>query len=115
MSEFHFTVENRPSTQIRHADGLSRAVQSIAHDRDLSREEVKTEQAKDNFCQSLDVGQARGKSEYFADEKGFMNRRRNNGEHQLIVPSSLATRVIALNYDPVTVAQPGRSRNLDIL
>ena len=39
LSEFDSTVEHRPGTQIRHAVALSRAVQSIAHDMDLSREE----------------------------------------------------------------------------
>jgi transposase InsO family protein len=113
-SEFDFT-EHRPGTQIRHADALSRVVQSIAIDKDLSRDEVKQQQAKDKFCQSLEVGRVKGKSEYFADEEGLIYRRRKNGEHQLIVPSSLATKVIALNHDPVTVAHPGRSRTLDIL
>ena len=67
------------------------------------------------FCQSLEVGRTKGKSEYFADEDGVIYRRRKNGEHQLVVPSSLATRFIALNHDQVTVAHPGRSRTLDIL
>ena len=38
LSEFDFTVEHRPRTQIRHADALSRALQTIALDEDLSRE-----------------------------------------------------------------------------
>ena len=45
-----YTVEHRPGTQIRCADALSRAVQSIAEERNLPREEVKAEQARDKFC-----------------------------------------------------------------
>jgi hypothetical protein len=96
-------------------DALSRAVQSIAQDRNLPREEVKAEQAKDKFCQSLEVGRAKVKSEYFADKDGVIYRRRKNGEHQLIVPSRMTARVIALNHDPVTVIYPDRSRTIDIL
>ena len=49
LSEFDFTVEHRPGTQIRQADALSRVVQLIAHERDLSRQEVLKEQAVDKF------------------------------------------------------------------
>ena len=115
LPEFDFAAEHRPGTQIRNAVALSKSVQSIAHDRDLSREEVKTEQAKEKFCQSLDVGRARGKSEYFADEDGVIYCRRKNGEHQLVLPSSIAMKVIALNHKPVTVSHPGSSHTFDIL
>ena len=67
------------------------------------------------FCESLEVGRARSKSQYFADKDGVIYRRRKNGEHQLIVPSCLSARVIALNHDPVTVIHPDRSRTIDIL
>ena len=110
-----YAVEHRPGTQIRHAVALSRAVQSVAQDRTLPREEVKAEQAKDRFCQSLEVGRAGSESEYFADKDGVIYRRRKGGEHQLIVPSCMTARVIALNHDPVTVIHPDRSRTIDIL
>ena len=115
LSEFDFTVQHSPGTQTRHAHALRKAVQRIAHDRDISREEVKREQAGDKFCQSLEVGPAKGKSENFAVEDGVIYRRRKNEEHQLVVPSSLATKIIALKHDPLTVAHPGRTRTLDIL
>ena len=35
LSEFDFTVQHRPGTQIRHADALNRAVQAVAHDFEL--------------------------------------------------------------------------------
>ena len=79
LSDFDFTVQHRQATHIRRAVALSIAVQSIAHNNDLSREEVKEEQAKDEFCQSLEVGRAKGKSEYFEDEDGVFYRRRKNG------------------------------------
>jgi hypothetical protein len=54
-----------------------------------------------------------GKSEYFYDE-GVIYRRMN-GEHQLLVPKTLAKEVIALNYDSIYAAHPGRKRTLEIL
>ena len=98
LSEFHFTVERRPGTQIRHSDALSTAVQSIAHERELSREEVKEEQAKDKFCHSLEVGSAKGKSEYFADEDGVIYP----GEKW----RAPASRTQQPSHYPVTVAHP---------
>ena len=50
LSEFDFKVEHRPGTRIRHADALSRAVQSVGHDIELPANEVKTAQEEDEFC-----------------------------------------------------------------
>ena len=115
LTEFDFTVEHRPGTQIRHVDSLSRAVQSVTSSLDLTRDEVKGAQESDKFCQSLEVGTAKGRSEYFLDEGELIYRRRKNGEHQLVIPASLVDRVIGLNHDPVTAGHPGRNRTLDIL
>ena len=85
LSEFDFMVEHRPGTKIRHADALSRAVQSVGHDIDLPAEVVKTAQEGDEFCRSLKPGTALSKSEYFEDEAGLIFKRTKNGEHQLVV------------------------------
>ena len=115
LSEFDFVVEYLPGTEIKHADALSRAVQAVTQDLEISRDEVKKAQAGDKFCQSLKPGPASGKTEYFKDEEGLIFRRRKNGEHQLVVPLSLARRIVAANHSPVAVAHPGRGRNLVIL
>jgi hypothetical protein len=86
-----------------------------AQEEEQPREVVKTTQTCDKFCQSLKTGPATSKSEYFTDDEGLIFRCRKNGKHQLFVPIHLANRVIKMNHDPVTVAQPGRSRTLDIL
>ena len=108
-------VKYRPGTQIRHADALSRAVQAVTQDLEISRDEVKKAQAEDKFCQSLKPGPASGKAEYFTDEGGLIFRRRKKGEPQLVVPLGLARRIVAANHSPVTVAHRGRGRTLDIL
>ena len=115
LSEFDFVVEYRPGTQIRHADALSRTVQAVSRDLEISRDEVREAQAEDKFCQSLKPGPASSKAEYFRDDGGLIFRRRKNGEHQLVLPVSLARRIVAANHSPVTVAHPGRARTLDIL
>ena len=115
LTEFDFTVEHRPGTQIRHVESLSRVIQSVTSGQDLTRDEVKRAQECDKFCQSPETGKAEGRSEYFTDEDGVIYRRRKNGEHQVMVPASLVDRVIGLNHDPVTVGHPGRNRTLGIL
>jgi transposase InsO family protein len=115
LSEFDFVVEHRPDTQIRHADGFSRAMQAVTQDVEISCDEIKTAQDEDKFCQSLKPGPASGKQKYFKDEEGFIFRRRQNGEQQLVVPLILARRVVKANHYSVTAAHPGRNRTLDIL
>ena len=81
LSEFDFVVEYRPGTQIRHADTLSRAVQAVTQDLEISRDEVKEAEAEEKFCQSLKPGPRSGKTEYFTDEGGLIFRRNKKGEH----------------------------------
>ena len=50
LSEFDFVVEYRPGSQIKHADALSRAVQALTKDLEISRDQVKKAQAVDKFC-----------------------------------------------------------------
>jgi hypothetical protein len=106
-------IEHRPGTQIKHADALSRHVQTVTSSQPLSKEFAKAEQGTDKFCNSLEAGKPQGRSEYFYD--GVTYRRRKNGEHQLVVPKKLVKDVIALNHDPIFAAHPGRKRTLKIL
>ena len=86
-----------------HADALSRALQAVTQGLEISRDEVKRAQAEDKFCQSLKPGPASGNTEYFRDEGGLIFRRRKNGEHQLVVPVSLARRIVAAIHSPEPV------------
>jgi hypothetical protein len=103
LAEFDFDVEHRPGA-------LSRHVQAIT----LSKNLVRAEQKRDNFCSTLQVGKQKWRSEYFYDVEGFIYRRRKNGEHQLIIPRKLVREVISLNNDPIFTAHPGRKRTLEI-
>jgi hypothetical protein len=75
---------------------------------------VKEEQATDKFCNSIEVGKFMGKSGYFYDE-GVIYRKRINGEHQLLVPKTLAMEAMELNRDTIYAEHPGRKRTLEIL
>jgi hypothetical protein len=114
-NDSNFKAHHRPETQIRHADAISRHIQTVTTSHTLSRELVKEEQGKGNFCRQLEVENAKGKSEYFFDEEGIIYRRRKNGEHQLVVPKYLVKEVIALYHDPFFAAHPGRNRTLEFL
>jgi hypothetical protein len=108
LSEFDFSIEQRSGTQIRHVDALRRHVQAVHTSKIILKDRVKVEQASEKFCNSIEVGKFMGKSEYFYD--GVIYRRRMNGEHQLVVPKTLAKEVIELNYDTIYAAIPGRKR-----
>jgi hypothetical protein len=62
----YFTVEHRPGTQIRHADALSRAVQTVTGDQTLTRDNIKAGKAVHKFCLSLVVGRPKASTEYFS-------------------------------------------------
>ena len=94
LAEFEIEVQHRAGTKIKHVDALSRHVQSVTVDKSLSRDRAREEQKTDRFFNTLEVGRPKGKSEYFYDEEGVINRRRKNAEHQLVVPKSLAEEVI---------------------
>ena len=68
LAEFDFDVEHRPGAKIRHLDALSRHVQDITTEQSLSKNLVRAEQKRDNFCSTLQVGKQKGRSEYFYDE-----------------------------------------------
>ena len=40
LSEYDYVVEHRPGTKMRHADALSRNINTIEQDLDLSREVI---------------------------------------------------------------------------
>ena len=49
LSEYDFTVEHRPGTKLRHADALSRNVNTIDKNKTLSKEVVRYEQEIDEL------------------------------------------------------------------
>jgi hypothetical protein len=112
LSEFDFQIEDRPGTQIRHVDAISRHVQAVHTSKIIPKRRVKVEQASDKFCNLIVVGKFMGKSEYFYDEEGDIHRSRMNDEHQLVVPKTLVKEVIELNHDTIYAAHPSRKRAL---
>ena len=114
LSELQFTVEHRAGIKIPHADVLSRHVGTVRQAIGLSPEEFAREQAKDPFCQCLNLGTHEDKGEFFLDDQGLIYRRNQNERLQLIVPEALVNEVIRENHSPVFVAHPGvrRKRNL---
>ena len=115
LAEFEFEVQHRAGTKIKHVDALSRHVQSVTVNQSLSKDRIREEQKTDRFCNKLEVGRHKAQSEYFYDEEGVIYKRRENAEHQLLVPKTLATEVIALNHDPIFASHPGRKRTLEVL
>ena len=69
LSEYDYVVEHRPGTKMRHADALSRSVNSIEKDMVLSREIIKEEQEKDEDCIRY-----KGDECFWVDEDGVLYR-----------------------------------------
>ena len=89
---------------------LSRHVGSVLNGNDVNRVVVREEQAKDKFCQSLNVGSYNSKQEFFRDTEGLIYRRRRRDRQQLVVPTSIIQDVIRANHNPSFVAHPGIHR-----
>ena len=115
LSELDFTVEHRAGKKIPHVDALSRHVGSVLNGNDVNRVVVREEQAKDKFCQSLNIGSYNGKQEFFRDTEGLIYRRRRRDRHQLVVPTSIIQDVIRANHDPSFVAHPGIHRTHSVI
>jgi len=107
LSELDFVVEHRAGSKIGHADALSRHVGAITNPDPLSRESIQQEQSKDAFCRRENPGTCNCKSEYFLNSDDVMNRRQQNGKHQLVVPQTLIQDVIRENHDPKYMEHPG--------
>jgi hypothetical protein len=88
LSELHFTVEHRVVNNIPHVDELSRHVGAVLSDKNLRREVVHDEQAKDKFYQSLNPGTYQSRREFFVDQEG-LNYRRRSQNRQLVVPKTI--------------------------
>jgi hypothetical protein len=65
LAEFDIEVQHRPGTKIKHVDALSRHVQTVTTSQTLSKYFVRVEQETDKFCNTIEVGELKGKSEYF--------------------------------------------------
>jgi len=115
LSELDFTVQHRAGKKIPHVDALSHHVGAILHDKNLRREVVHDEQAKDKFCQSLNPGTYQSKQEFFVDQEGLIYQRRSQDQHQLVVPKSLIQDVIRANQDPSYIAHPGIKRTHNVI
>ena len=115
LSELQFTVEHRAGKKIPHVDALSRHVGAIRQTIGLSPEEIAREQARDLFCQRLNLGTHADKGEFFLDEQGLIYRRKSDDQSQLLVPLALVNEVIRENHSPVFAAHPGIRRTRDLI
>jgi hypothetical protein len=114
-AELDFTVEHRPGSKIGHAEALSRLVGLVKHEDNVDRENVLREQADDAFCPQQNLSAYRSKSELFLDDDGLLYKGDSNGNHQLIVPATLAHEVIKQNHNPAYAAHPGIRRTYDLI
>jgi hypothetical protein len=60
LAEYDFTVRFSPGAKITHVDSLSRHICALESNPGVSKDKVGREQAKDTFCQAVNIGESRG-------------------------------------------------------
>ena len=94
---------------------MSRHVGAIRQTIGVSPEEIALEQAKNPFCQRLNLGTHADKGEFFLDGQGLIYRRKSDDQSQLLVPLALVNEVIRENHSPAFAAHPGVRRTRDLI
>jgi hypothetical protein len=115
LADLDFDIINKPGIHIRHFDALSRHINSVTATQAPSKKQVRIKQLKDSFCSTRIIGKLKGNSEYFRDLDGVIYKRRRDGKHQLLVPTSLVRAKNALNHEPILAAHPGRNRTSELM
>jgi hypothetical protein len=110
LSEYDYTVEHRPGTQMRHADTLSRSVNAVENDLVLLREVIKDEQERDELCL-----QYRGYENFWADEEGILYRQCNKEQPKVVIPASLIQTVLTCYHELPFTAHQGVSRTVEFI
>ena len=81
----------------------------------LSKESVKHEQEKDEFCMRQNPGALSRNRGFSRDDDGVIYRRCPQGKHQVVVPRTMIQIVLSQNHDQKYVAHPGVKRTHDLI
>jgi transposase InsO family protein len=110
LSEYDFKVEHRPGTKMRHADALSRHVNLIEKDLDLSRDTIRHEQENDNLC-----GKYRQYEKFWTDHDGILYRQEEKEPPRNVIPTTLIATVLTYYHELPFTAHQGVSRTLEFI
>ena len=109
LSEYDFTVEHRPGTKMRHADALSRSVNTIDKNEPLSKEVIRYEQEIDELCQKC-----KGYENFWTDEEGVLYRQGPNEQPRIVIPAAQVPSVLANYHELPFTAHQGVSRTVGL-
>ena len=110
LSEYDYTVEHRPGTQMLHADALSRSVNAVEKDLVLSREVIRDEQERDELCL-----QYKGYENFWTDEDGILYRQCRREQPRVVIPVSLIQTVLMCYHELPFTAHQGVSRTVEFI
>jgi len=110
LSEYDYTAEHRPGTQMRHADALSRSVNAVEKYLVLSREVIEDEQEKDELCL-----QYKGYENFWTDEDGILYRQCCREQPRVVIPASLIYTVLTCYHELPFTAHQGVSRTVEFI
>ena len=110
LSEYDYTVQHRPGTQMRHADALSRGINAVEKDLVFSREVIKDEQEKDELCL-----QYKGYENFWTDEDGILYRQCRKEQPRVVIPASLVYTVLTCYHKLPFTAHQVVSRTVEFI
>ena len=105
LAEYDFDVKQRPSTQMRYADALSRCVNAVEETVVLGREEVYEQQESDELCQRY-----KHYEDFWTDEEGMLYRQVNIKSPRIVIPRALVPVVLKHYHDSIFTAYQGVGR-----
>ena len=110
LSEYDYVVEHRPGTKMCHADALSRNINRIEQDLDLSREVIIERQRTDELCQEYQEC-----ADFFKDEEDILYYQELKGQPRIVIPKTLIQTVLTLYHELPFTAHQGVHRTSDFI
>lgn len=94
LSEYDYTVEHRPGTKMRHADALSRSVNTVEKNFNLSRDVICEEQRKDDICLKC-----KQYEHFWTDEDEILYYQKPKEQPRVVIPMSLVPTVLSYYHE----------------
>jgi len=110
FSEYDYKVEHRPGTRMQHADTLTRNINRIEKDLNLSREVIREEQVKDDVCMKY-----KHYEQFWTDEDGILYYQKPKGQPRVVIPKTLAYTGLTCSHELPFTAQQGVNRTVEFI
>jgi transposase InsO family protein len=107
LADYDFVVEPRANSRMRHANALSRCVNTVTGEYVLTREVMKAEQDQDPMCQIY-----KAREEFWVDETELLYHKEEGNHLCVVVPKSLVATVLKCYHELPFTAHQGIARTI---